>query len=217
MQKFSSKPVLMFDCVVNLLPGCQVPLLACAGDDGSVQLLNFQTLEGDLSCVRTMKVPGHEDWIRALAFTVEGSVLNVVLSPLILQFFYLFSDGGDLLLASAAQDTLIRVWRISPEVRKDQSQSDNSKLALQSNQGEFSVIFQKEHKFKCQLETVLQGHENWVYGLHWQSPVLKGELKQLISFKIFTKLVPTAKKIIFLQMAFGQIPCGYSHVPWTKP
>jgi hypothetical protein len=68
----------MFDCVVNLLTGCQVPLLACAGDDGSVQLLNFQTLEGDLSCVRTMKVPGHEDWICALAFTVEGSVLNIV-------------------------------------------------------------------------------------------------------------------------------------------
>jgi elongator complex protein 2 len=88
----------------------------------------------------------------------------------------LLSDGGDLLLASAAQDTLIRVWRISSEVSKDQqSQSDNSKLALQSNQGDFCVIFEEEHKFKCQLETVLQGHENWVYGIHWQSPVLKGE------------------------------------------
>ncbi|XP_046455686.1 elongator complex protein 2-like isoform X1 [Daphnia pulex] len=156
LQKFSSKPVLMFDCAVNLLPGCQVPLLACAGDDGSIQLFNFEMSQGEVSCVRTMKVPGHEDWIRALAFTVE--------------------DGGDLLLASAAQDTLIRVWRISSEVSKDQqSQSDNSKLALQSNQGDFCVIFEDEHKFKCQLETVLQGHENWVYGIHWQSPVLKAD------------------------------------------
>lgn len=80
LQKFSSKPVLMFDCAVNLLPGCQVPLLACAGDDGSIQLFNFEILKGELSCVRTMKVPGHEDWIRALAFTVEGTNLNFIIT-----------------------------------------------------------------------------------------------------------------------------------------
>ncbi|KAI9553395.1 hypothetical protein GHT06_021298 [Daphnia sinensis] len=151
LQKFSTKPALMFDCAVNLLQGCKIPLIACAGDDGSVQLLNFQILGGELSCVRTMKIPGHEDWVRALAFTVE--------------------DGGDLLLASAAQDTLIRVWRISPESSKDKF--DGDKLALQSNQGQFSIILEDELKFKCQLETVLQGHENWVYGLHWQPSELK--------------------------------------------
>jgi WD40 repeat protein len=80
LQKFSSKPVLMFDCAVNLLPGCQVPLLACAGDDGSIQLFNFEISKGELSCVRTMKVPGHEDWIRALAFTVEGTNLNFIIT-----------------------------------------------------------------------------------------------------------------------------------------
>jgi hypothetical protein len=70
----------MFDCAVNLLPGCQVPLLACAGDDGSIQLFNFEMSQGELSCVRTMKVPGHEDWIRALAFTVEGTNLNFIIT-----------------------------------------------------------------------------------------------------------------------------------------
>lgn len=75
IQNFSSKPVLMFDCAINLLPGCQVPLIACAGDDGCIQLFNFQTVENELGCVKTMKVPGHEDWIRALAFTVEGETL----------------------------------------------------------------------------------------------------------------------------------------------
>ncbi|KAK4012582.1 hypothetical protein OUZ56_024822 [Daphnia magna] len=151
LQKFITKPVLMFDCVVNLLLDYKIPLIACAGDDGSVQLLNFQMLDGELSCVRTMKIPGHEDWVRALAFTVE--------------------DSSDLLLASAAQDTLIRVWRISPESSKDKS--DGDKLALQSNQGQFSIIYENELKFRCQLETVLQGHENWVYGLHWQPSELK--------------------------------------------
>lgn len=85
----------------------------------------------------------------------------------------MFTDGGDLLLASAAQDTLIRVWRISPGTTN--AESDSNKLALQSNQGQFSVTYQDEVKFKCQLETVLQGHENWVYGLHWQPPEFKGE------------------------------------------
>jgi len=32
----SSKPALLFDCVVNLLPGCQVPLLPCAAEDWSI-------------------------------------------------------------------------------------------------------------------------------------------------------------------------------------
>ena len=72
MQKFSSKPALVFDCAIHLLPGCQVPLIACAADDGCVEMFNFQLIEGELGCVRTMKIPGHEDWVRALAFTVEG-------------------------------------------------------------------------------------------------------------------------------------------------
>jgi WD40 repeat protein len=82
----------MFDCVFNLLPGCQVPLLACAGDDGSIQLLNFQTLEGELSCVKTTKVPGHEDWIRALAFTVEGTILILFLVS-VFAILFLLTDG----------------------------------------------------------------------------------------------------------------------------
>lgn len=28
--------------------------------------------------------------------------------------------------------------------------------------------------FAVSLETVLAGHENWVYGVHWQPPVYKG-------------------------------------------
>lgn len=68
----------MFDCAISLLPGnSQVPLIACAGDDGCIQLFNLQTLEGEPGCVKTMSIPGHEDWIRALAFTVEGFLLLI--------------------------------------------------------------------------------------------------------------------------------------------
>ena len=37
----------MLYCVINLFPGCQVPLLVCAGDDGSIQLFNFQISNGE--------------------------------------------------------------------------------------------------------------------------------------------------------------------------
>lgn len=73
LQKFSTKPVLIFDCAVNVLPGCNVPLIACAGDDGGILLFNFQSVDGRLDCIRSLRVPGHEDWVRALAFTIEGS------------------------------------------------------------------------------------------------------------------------------------------------
>lgn len=188
----------MFDCVVNLLLDYKIPLIACAGDDGSVQLLNFQMLDGELSCVRTMKIPGHEDWVRALAFTVEGITCGLYRSIHEL-IFVMLTDSGDLLLASAAQDTLIRVWRISPESSKDKS--DGDKLALQSNQGQFSIIYENELKFRCQLETVLQGHENWVYGLHWQPSELKGEFK----FGAQSCRMRRDDKISFFQMGVVKI------------
>jgi len=72
-------------------------------------------------------------------------------------------------LASAAQDSLIRVWRIGCD------NGDDSSTSLQSTQGKFSVLFEgTKLLFKCSLETVLQGHENWVYGLDWQPHIKLG-------------------------------------------
>lgn len=92
------------------------------------------------------------------------------------------------MLASAAQDTLIRVWRIALETTDGHSDSINP--ALQSNRGNFSVFSPEELKFKCELETVLQGHENWVYGLHWQPPVLNSKPKSSRRSEIFTLISP---------------------------
>ena len=93
----------------------------------------------------------------------------------------MISDNGDLLLASSSQDTLIRVWRITQCV--NHNTPDNDLKILQSTQGDFSIVYKEEFKFKSQLETVLQGHENWVYGLHWQAPIIKGIIyKTIITF-----------------------------------
>jgi len=40
IEEILSKPVWVFDIAGNLLPGYQVPLLACVGDDISIQLFN---------------------------------------------------------------------------------------------------------------------------------------------------------------------------------
>ena len=92
-----------------------------------------------------------------------GSLLNAV------NYTAFSSDCGDLLLASASQDSLIRIWRISPDENEIQTSS------LKSTHGKFSVDFSGTFQFKCYLETVLQGHENWVYGLDWQQPILESK------------------------------------------
>ena len=74
--KFTTGPVMMLDCKIQLLPKCGVPLIAAAGDDGFIHLFHFQLIEGELGCVKSpMKISGHDDWVRTLAFTVEGDEL----------------------------------------------------------------------------------------------------------------------------------------------
>jgi len=172
LHTYCAGPSLILDCKIHLLPSCQVPIIACACDDGNVYIFNLQLVDEQLSCVHSISISGHEDWVRNLAFTVEGDYIQLKYLSNVFFFSTIISniDGGDLLLASSSQDSLIRVWRISQDENKQQLST------LQSTQGKFSVNFNQLFKFKCYLETVLQGHENWVYGLHWQEPVKEGKL-----------------------------------------
>lgn len=66
---------MMLDCKIQLLPGCGVPLIAVAGDDGNIHVFNFELEKDDLSCVKSaFQISGHEDWVRCLAFTVDGTI-----------------------------------------------------------------------------------------------------------------------------------------------
>uniref|UniRef100_A0A3P9AJK8 Elongator complex protein 2 n=1 Tax=Esox lucius TaxID=8010 RepID=A0A3P9AJK8_ESOLU len=115
----------MMDVSLALLPGSRVPVMACGGDDSRIHLY----VKGNGQFKEVLSLQGHEDWIRGVEWTY-----------------------GDLLLASCAQDCLIRVW----------------KLVAKSGAEDASSLF------AVTLETVLAGHENWVYGVHWQLPVIKG-------------------------------------------
>lgn len=78
LHKCVEGPVLFLDCKIQLLPECGVPVIACAGDDGNIHLFCLQLIGNELSCLKTLKVSGHEDWVRTVAFTVDGKSFDFV-------------------------------------------------------------------------------------------------------------------------------------------
>ncbi|XP_017275350.1 elongator complex protein 2 [Kryptolebias marmoratus] len=144
----------MMDVSLALLPGTRVPILACGGDDSRLHL--YVPANGQLR--KVMSLQGHEDWVRGVEWT---------------------STGAELLLASCSQDSLIRVWRLCAKSGSDTRAEDDHTI-IKMKEDVFEVKDREMiSAFAVSLETVLAGHENWVYGLHWQPPVFKGgELQQ---------------------------------------
>jgi elongator complex protein 2 len=66
------------------LPGTDVVLLSCAADDAKIHLFAESTssaVEGALKVyakqfVKVDSLVGHEDWIRAMDFTLDGNYLH---------------------------------------------------------------------------------------------------------------------------------------------
>ncbi|MEQ2269358.1 Elongator subunit elp2 [Xenotaenia resolanae] len=142
------------DVSLALLPGTRVPILACGGDDSRVHL--YVQESGLLQ--KAMSLQGHEDWVRGVKWAFTGS---------------------ELLLASCSQDSLIRVWRLCAKSATNTSAEDDHTVIKMKED-----VFEVKDRgmvlvFAVSLETVLAGHENWVYGVNWQPPVYKGgELQQ---------------------------------------
>ncbi|XP_051791916.1 elongator complex protein 2 isoform X3 [Erpetoichthys calabaricus] len=143
----------VMDVSLALLPDTTVPILACAGDDRKIHLFISQNSQFH----KVHSLVGHEDWVRGVEWTVCGK---------------------DILLASCAQDCLIRLWRV---FMKTSSSFDNAEDTIKLKQDVF-VLETNGHltTFAVTLEAVLAGHENWVYGIHWQNPLLKedGSIQQ---------------------------------------
>ncbi|KAI8489685.1 Elongator subunit elp2 [Branchiostoma belcheri] len=132
------------DLALSTLPTTSVPVLACGWDDDRVHLWVRQG--EDFREVATLK--GHEDWVRGVEFTT--------------------SDDGELLLASCGQDHFIRVWKISLQCGEEQVTEDEIRVKKKS----FTIQHgDKSQSYAVVLEAVLAGHENWVYGVHWQPAV----------------------------------------------
>lgn len=64
------------------------------------------------------------------------------------------SEKADLLLASCSQDTFIRLWRITSS---ENSATSTNAPTFQNNGLNYTI----------QLESVLAGHEGWIYSVNW--------------------------------------------------
>lgn len=76
----------------------------------------------------------------------------------------------DLLLASGAQDTFIRLWKVSTHSAADENTQDQSfrARALRQIRTTFAV---NENTYEVKLEALLTGHDNWVYSVRWHPRV----------------------------------------------
>ncbi|KAM4704588.1 elongator complex protein 2 [Rhinophrynus dorsalis] len=137
----------ILDVCLSFLPCSAVPILACGGDDSRIHLWIQQN--GQFQKIQVLH--GHEDWVRG----VEWATCD-----------------GNLFLASCAQDCLIRIWKIFPKSAAEPSRIDEDKEGGGSIKLKENLFTTKmgdvETSYAVTLETVLAGHENSVYAVHWQ-------------------------------------------------
>lgn len=150
-------------------------LLAYSTDNHNITLACEQIIDGKREFVKVDTLVGHENWVRGL----DIITLN----------------NTELLLASSSQDTFIRLWRISarPTIEPIQFTKKANIFAtnedIQIEEKIFTVKNDtgKTLSYAVTLESVLLGHDNWVYSVHW-SKTLDNRL-QLLSSSIDKTLI----------------------------
>lgn len=147
LQTLTFNRKLPIEACFSFLPNTDLPLLAIGLENSTIELYitNFNTIE-KLYFVKVQVLEGHEDWVRCMDFN------------------YNLSDS--ILLASGSQDAMIRLWKISA------SNIEESNNELHQKKQIFIVNGSKYH---ITLESVLYGHEGWVYGIHWYPLQLDNE------------------------------------------
>lgn len=93
-----------------------------------------------------------------------------------------------MLLASSSQDKFIRVWRIE-RVDDDNTTIEKVENLIKSMKITFDVDNNEvKSQYAITLESVICGHEGWVYDVKWSPKVLKGNC-DFISILILFDLV----------------------------
>ncbi|XP_018420762.1 PREDICTED: elongator complex protein 2 isoform X1 [Nanorana parkeri] len=145
---------------LSFLPGTGVAILACGADDSRVHLYVKQ----DGQFQKTQVLPGHEDWVRGVEFAINGK---------------------DMYLASCSQDSVIRIWKIivKPALEPVKIEHELEDINIKLKENMFTVKEEGiEFTYAVTLETVLAGHENSVYAVHWQPSFRKdGSIVQPMS------------------------------------
>ena len=149
-------------------------ILACGGVDSNIHLY----VSDGSQFFELVSLEGHEDWVRSLSFAQD--------------------DNGDTMLASSAQDNFIRLWKFrrteqGKEKEKEIELSEDivSAQDISQHRGYVHISYQslliftsyficirkffrlKDTMFNVALESILYGHEDWVYSILWHPVVEK--------------------------------------------
>uniref|UniRef100_A0A914VYB1 Elongator complex protein 2 n=1 Tax=Plectus sambesii TaxID=2011161 RepID=A0A914VYB1_9BILA len=127
-------------------------LLLCVGTSNSTIELFVEDADRT-SIVKALTLTGHTDWVRAVSF--KRPVL----------------ESDDWLLASAGQDNVIRLWRLSEIGTADSPPSTIADLPLDRDirlKSKMIAISNSDKSISVTMEAVLNGHDNWVYSVDWE-------------------------------------------------
>ncbi|CAI9096128.1 OLC1v1032208C1 [Oldenlandia corymbosa var. corymbosa] len=154
VESLSIGPKTMVTLSLTELPGNSGHLvLAMGGLDNKIHLYCGQR-SGKF--VLACQLKEHTDWIRSLdfSFPVDG-------------------DGETcILLVSSSQDKGIRIWKItSRDVLANDNKSEISLISYIKG----PVFYAGSSSYQISMESLLIGHEDWVYSVAWQPPLMSKE------------------------------------------
>ncbi|XP_077216433.1 elongator protein 2 isoform X2 [Tasmannia lanceolata] len=129
-------------------------VLALGGLDNKVHLYcGERTGKFNYAC----ELKGHTDWIRSLDFSLPICI----------------DDGKDtLLLVSSSQDRCIRIWKMALHISPANSKVPYRKEGIGlTSYIEGPLFVAGSSSYQVSLESLLIGHEDWVYSVEWQPPL----------------------------------------------
>lgn len=128
-------------------------ILAMGGLDNKVHLY---VGERNQKFLHACELKGHQDWIRGLDFSIPTSG----------------KEGKQIFVASASQDRTIRIWKISSRSALCDDKEEGRSMQSISLKAfiEGPVFKSGTSMWQVSLESLLVGHEDWVYSVKWQPP-----------------------------------------------
>lgn len=100
--------------------------------------------------VRACELKGHTDWIRSLDFSLP-----------------IHTNGEKFsLLVSSSQDKGIRIWKMALQESLSNMKEDISLTSYIKG----PIFSAGSSSYQISLESLLIGHEDWVYSVEWQPP-----------------------------------------------
>ncbi|CAL0316407.1 unnamed protein product [Lupinus luteus] len=107
--------------------------------------------------VHACELKGHTDWIRSLDFSLPISING---------------EANNIFLVSSSQDKGIRIWKMAlcGSMSNGHGTYRKEEISL-SSYIEGPVLLAGSSSYQVSLESLLIGHEDWVYSVEWQPPL----------------------------------------------